>query len=219
MRAKPLVRRQIRKRNPDAASGRFPLDTAKGRTIMCRLFSITGREPLSPMTAIRALDVMKEGHDGSGLGLFLTDLGGDFEQFRGGPILSGIFSNTGIKALDRYMMDMDFMTKYKLSFRPTKRPPRGTPKRDNYLVRVYEYPPDWENLPEAEIQRRLMMCRLQLRQMGERDGSMMVFSFWPDVIMIKEVGDPLAVADYLGLNRKELQARTILAQGDRKSVV
>jgi glutamate synthase domain-containing protein 1 len=31
--------------------------------------------------------------------------------------------------------------------------------------------------------------------------------------MIKEVGDPMAVAEYLGLNRKELQARTMLAQG------
>jgi len=108
--------------------------------IMCRLFSITSKDPLSPMVAIRALDVMKEVHDGSGVGLFMTDMGGDFEQFRGGPILSGIFSNTGIKALDRYMMDMDFMTKYKLSFRPTKRPPAGTPRRDNYLIRVYEYP-------------------------------------------------------------------------------
>ena len=180
---------------------------------MCRLFAITSKDPLSPMVAIRALDVMKEGHDGSGVGLFLTDLGGDFEQFKGGPILSGIFSNTGIKALDRYMMDMDFLTKYKLSFRPTKRPPAGTPRRDNYLIRVYEYPPDWENLPEEEVQRRLMMCRLHLREMGEKDESMLVFSFWPDVIMIKEVGDPMAVADYLGLNRKELQARTILAQG------
>ena len=180
---------------------------------MCRLFAITSKDPLSPMVAIRALDVMKEGHDGSGVGLFLTDLGGDFEQFRGGPILSGIFSNTGIKALDRYMMDMDFMTKYKLSFRPTKRPPAGTPQRDNYLIRVYEYPPDWENLPEEEVQHRLMMCRLQLQEMGRQDGSMMVFSFWPDVIMIKEIGDPMVVADYLGLNRKELQARTILAQG------
>ena len=180
---------------------------------MCRLFAITSKDPLSPMVAIRALDVMKEGHDGSGVGLFLTDLGGDFEQFRGGPILSGIFSNTGIKALDRYMMDMDFMTKYKLSFRPTKRPPAGTPRRDNYLIRVYEYPPDWENLPEEEIQHRLMMCRLQLQEMGKQDESMLVFSFWPDVIMIKEVGDPMTVADYLGLNRKELQARTILAQG------
>ena len=180
---------------------------------MCRLFALTSKDPLSPMAAIRALDVMKEGHDGSGVGLFLTDLGGDFEQFHGGPILSGIFSNEGIKTLDRYMLDMDFMTKYKLSFRPTKRPPAGTPRRDNYLIRVYEYPPAWDNLTKEEVQRRLMLCRLQLKEMGEKDGSMIVFSFWPDVIMIKEVGDPMTIAEYLGLNRKELQARTILAQG------
>jgi len=180
---------------------------------MCRLFALTSKDPLSPMAAIHALDVMKEGHDGSGVGLFLTDLGGDFEQFHGGPILSGIFSNEGIKTLDRYMLDMDFMTKYKLSFRPTKRPPAGTPRRDNYLIRVYEYPPAWDNLTKEEVQRRLMLCRLQLKEMGEKDGSMIVFSFWPDVIMIKEVGDPMTIAEYLGLNRKELQARTILAQG------
>ncbi len=42
---------------------------------------------------------------------------------------------------------------------------------------------------------------------------MMVFSFWPDVIMIKEVGDPMAMAEYLGLDSQELQARIILAQG------
>jgi len=91
------------------------------------------------MVAIRALDVMKEGHDGSGVGLFLTTSAG-FRAVQGGPILSGIFSNTGIKALDRYMMDMDFMTKYKLSFRPPSAP-GGTPRRDNYLIRVYEYRP------------------------------------------------------------------------------
>ncbi|GEM_PF-3569464 len=28
------------------------------------------------------------------------------------------------------MLDMDFMTKYKLSFRPTQRPPVGTPRRE-----------------------------------------------------------------------------------------
>jgi glutamate synthase domain-containing protein 1 len=180
---------------------------------MCRLFAVTSQEPLSPMVAIRALDVMKEGHDGSGIGLFMTDLGGEFEQFKGGPILSGIFSNEGIKTLDRYMLDMDFMTKYKLSVRSSKQPPEGTPRRDNYLIRVYEYPPAWDNLPEAEIQRRLMMCRLDLRKMGEKDGSMTVFSFWPDVIMIKEIGDPMEIANYLGLDRKELQARVIMAQG------
>lgn len=94
---------------------------------MCRLFAVTSNEPLSPMMAIDALNVMKEGHDGSGLGLFLTDLGGDFEKFKNEPILSGIFSNEGIKALDRFMIDLDFMVKYKLSFRPTKTTPPGPP--------------------------------------------------------------------------------------------
>ncbi|MHB8828809.1 MAG: class II glutamine amidotransferase domain-containing protein [Syntrophales bacterium] len=180
---------------------------------MCRLFAVTSQEPLSPMVAIHALDVMKEGHDGSGIGLFMTDLGGDFEQFKGGPILSGIFSNEGIKLLDRYMLDMDFMTKYKLSFRPSKQPPEGTPRRDNYLIRVYEYPVSWENISDEERERRLMLCRLQLGELGEKDGSMTVFSFWPDVIMIKEIGDPLEIANYLGLERKELQARIVMAQG------
>ncbi len=45
---------------------------------MCRLFALSSRDPVSPMRAIEALNVMKEGHDGSGVGLFLHDLGGPF---------------------------------------------------------------------------------------------------------------------------------------------
>jgi len=180
---------------------------------MCRLFAITSREALSPMAAIHALNVMKEGHDGSGVGLFLTDLGGSFEHFKGMPILSGIFSDEGIRTLDRHMTDLNFTIKHKLSIRPNVAPPAGTPKRDNYMAVAYDYPPDWRSLSKQEIEYRLMLTRLKLRQMGEKDGSMMVFSFWPDVIMIKEVGDPLALGEYLGLGNEDLQARIILAQG------
>ncbi len=180
---------------------------------MCRLLSITSTDPISPMVAIRAIDVMKEGHDGSGVGLFLTDLGGEFYNFKDEPILSGIFSNEGLRNLDRYMIDHDFMVKYKLSIKPAKNPPVGTPKRDNYVIRVYEYPEEWKGLSKEEIEYRLMMVQLQLRYMGEEDESMLIFSFWPDVIIIKEVGDPMAVAHHLGLDREELMARVILAQG------
>jgi hypothetical protein len=62
---------------------------------MCRLFAITSKDPLSPMVAIRALDVMKEGHAARAWASSSPDLGGDFEQFRVGPILSGIFSMPG----------------------------------------------------------------------------------------------------------------------------
>jgi glutamate synthase domain-containing protein 1 len=180
---------------------------------VCRLIAMTSETALSPIVAMRALDVMREGHDGSGVGLFLSDLGGPFQELNGTPILSGIFTNAGIKRLDGFMMEVGFLTKYRLSIKVPRTPPPGVPKRDMYLIRAYEYPETWEGLSEAEIHHRLMLIRLQLRQMGEEEDDMIVFSFWPDVIMIKEIGDPLTVAEYLQLDRKELQARVVMAQG------
>ena len=180
---------------------------------MCRLFAVTSDTPLSPMVAIRALDVMKEGHDGSGVGLFLSDLGGPFGELNGAPILSGIFTTAGMKRLDRFMLEKGFMTKYKLSIKVPKKPAAGVPKRDMYLIRAYECQETWEGLTENEIRYQLMLIRLHLRQMGEEKRDMIVFSFWPDVVMIKEIGDPMAVAEHLQLDRKELKAGVIMAQG------
>jgi hypothetical protein len=180
---------------------------------MCRLFAISSKEPLSPMVAMEALNVMREGHDGSGVGLFLRDLSGPFEDMKEAPILSGIFSEEGLKRLDAFMMDVGFMTKYKISIKVPKTPPPGVPRRDIYLIRAYEYPEEWEGLSREELHQRLLTTRLRLRAMGEEKEDMIVFSFWPDVIMIKEIGDPLAVARHLQLDRKELFARVIMAQG------
>jgi glutamate synthase domain-containing protein 1 len=81
------------------------------------------------------------------------------------------------------------------------------------VICAYEYPSAWEGLDQKEIQERLLLARLHLRQMGEEHEDMIVYSFWPDVIMLKEIGDPLKVAEYLHLDREELKARVILAQG------
>jgi glutamate synthase domain-containing protein 1 len=180
---------------------------------MCRLFAISSQEPLSPMVAMDAMDAMREGHDGSGVGLFLRDLSGPFEEMKDAPILSGIFTKEGLRTLDEYMMDVGFRTKYKTSIKIPKAPPAGIPKRDNYLIRAYEYPDEWESWTQQERYAGLVTTRLKLRAMGEEKGDMIVFAFWPDVIMIKELGDPMTVAKYLDLNRKELHARVILAQG------
>ncbi len=180
---------------------------------MCRLFAVTSDKPLSPMVAVEALDVMREGHDGSGVGLLLRDLGGPFEEIKDAPILSGIFTEEGLRRLDIFMMDKGFMTKYKMSIKVPKKTPKGIPRREFYLVRAYEVPEEWDGLDEEEIGLRLMDIRLKLRAMGEEKRDMTVYSFWPDTIMIKELGDPLAVGHYLKLDRKELKARTILAQG------
>ncbi len=168
---------------------------------------------MSPMIALEALNVMKEGHDGSGVGLFMRDLGGPFESMKEAPILSGIFTEKGIKRLDTYMMEKGFLTKYRLSIRVPKTTPPGIPKRDMYLVRAYDYPETWDDLSQDEKFDRLLSIRLELRAMGEEKKDMIVFSFWPDVIMIKEIGDPMTVANHLQLGRKELEARVIMVQG------
>lgn len=180
---------------------------------MCRLFALTSDEFNSPMLAIKAMDAMREGHDGSGVGIFLSDLGGPFQYFKDSPILSGIFSREGLKRLDEYMMDLGFKTKYRMSFKMSKEPPPGVPKRDNYLIRAYDYPEHWEEMSEDKVKENLMLIRLKLKEMGQEKDDMIVFSFWPDVIMIKEIGDPLTVAEYLQLETDELQAKIIMAQG------
>ena len=66
---------------------------------MCRLSAITSGEYFSVMENIMALETMKEGHDGSGLGVTLKDLGGEFEQLKEYPIFSGICTDAGRKKI------------------------------------------------------------------------------------------------------------------------
>ena len=180
---------------------------------MCRLIALTCDDYISPIEAIRGLSAMREGYDGSGAGLLLRDLGGPFQEMKSAPILSGIFSNAGLKRLDKFMLRKGFTTKYKVTFKLPQTPPAGTPRREVYLVRAYEAPTEYEGMAPLERGEQFMRMRLELKKMGRMQDDMMVFSFWPDTIIIKEIGDPMVLADYLGLDRKTLYARVILAQG------
>jgi glutamate synthase domain-containing protein 1 len=178
---------------------------------MCRLAAITSRNYFSPMENILALETMKEGHDGSGLGLTLKDLGGEFERVKKYPILSGICSKEGKKILDDFMKKQGF--RLKQEWRPKIKPVKGIVARDHYFARVYDYPAAYKNRTMAEKEDLLMNTRLALRKIGEPGQSIFVFSFYPDVITLKEVGDPLEVAEFFGIDRDGLKAKIVLAQG------
>jgi len=178
---------------------------------MCRLAAITSDEYFSPIDNVLALETMKEGHDGSGMGLVLKDLGGEFEELKEYPILSGICARNGIKVLDEYMARQGFKLKY--VWTPKLRKVRGVTPRDYYFARVYDYPEHYRNKPMHEKETLLMNTRLSLRRMGEHDESIVVFSFYPDVITIKEVGDPLELSEFFSLDESDLSARIIFAQG------
>lgn len=178
---------------------------------MCRLAAITSDRYFSPIENVIALETMKEGHDGSGLGLTIKDLGGDFEALKAFPILSGICSKKGISLLDEFMDHRGFKLKY--VWTPKIKPVKGIIQRDYYFVRVYDYPDSFREKSMREKEELLMNTRIALRKMGEKDESIFAFSFYPDVLTLKEVGDPLAVAEFFGLDRDDLKAKIVFAQG------
>lgn len=178
---------------------------------MCRLAAITSSEYISPMEPILALETMKEGHDGSGLGIMLKDLGGEFEDLKGYPILSGICSEGGLEVVDTYMQQQGFQTKH--VWAPAIREVKGIRKRDYYFAKVYQYPESYLDRTMQEKEDLLLRSRLALRKMGEADESIIVFSFYPDVIALKEVGDPLEVSEFFSLDSSGLKAKIVMAQG------
>jgi glutamate synthase domain-containing protein 1 len=180
---------------------------------MCRLCALVSAEYFSPMEAIQALETMKEGHDGSGLGLTLRNLGGEFEGIKEFPILSAITTDKGYYELDDYMVAKGFRTKHLWDPAITLTPGMSIRRRERYIVKAFDYP-DWvKDKPLDERAQFLTRTRVELRQMGEADDSIIVFSFWPDVVTLKEVGDPMEVGEFFGLDRKPIPAKTVFAQG------
>ena len=60
----------------------------------------------------------------------------------------------------------------------------------------------------------MLRTRIALRQIGEDNGGdLSIFSFYPDVTMIKEVGWPLQIGDALCLHDGQIKSRVCMAQG------
>ena len=179
---------------------------------MCRLALKTADTPFSPYEVLMAMEAMQEGYDGSGLGLLLR--GVSFEDFNykkdNHVILSGIaHTEEASQRLHQLMEARGFEQKYDHEFNVNPDLIEAD-DRYQYIVRVYKKP---AGLTESELEDKLMQTRLFLRKNGEEHGDLTVFSFWPDVVMIKEVGWPLAVGDALGLDDNRIKARVVMAQG------
>ena len=178
---------------------------------MCRLAAITASEYFSPLENIHALETMKEGHDGSGMGLMLKSLGGFAENLKEYPALSGICSNDGLKTLDQFMASRGWREVH--CWEPDVKPLPQITRRDHYFTKFYEYPAEIKEKPWEQKEALLLETRVALRKIGEKDESITVFSFYPDVLTLKEVGDPLMLAEYFRLEKGDLKAKIILAQG------
>jgi glutamate synthase domain-containing protein 1 len=182
---------------------------------MCRLALKTADAPFSPYEVLTAMEAMQEGYDGSGLGLLLRGIQFDDYNYKADhPILSGIaHSDAALQRLNSYMTDKGYELKYDHEFTINKDLIEAK-DREKYIVRIYKEPASSAGRSQEEREGRLMNIRLDLRKNGEDNGKdLTVFSFWPDVVMIKEVGWPLQVGDSIGLHDDRIKARVVMAQG------
>lgn len=181
---------------------------------MCRLALKTAREPFSPYEVLTAMEAMKEGYDGSGLGLLLRGM--EFEDFKYNPrfpILSGIaHTEKAWHRMTDYMEEMEYELKYDHRF--AMRPELIDAKdRYRYFMRAYRMPVEFRNESDDLREAELLRARLALRKLSTVDDPLTIFSFYPDVAMIKEVGWPMQIGDALCLHDGQLKSRVCMAQG------
>ncbi|MDR3089045.1 MAG: glutamate synthase [Desulfobulbaceae bacterium] len=181
---------------------------------MCRLALKTANTPFSPYTVLTAMEAMREGYDGSGLGLLLRGL--EFEDFKYDakfPILSGIAHTKQAETrLDEYMDAHGYELKYDHRF-AMKDGIITEPGRYRYFLRAYRMPEAFKSKSQAAKEEELLRARLALRQLGAASGDLTVFSFYPDVAIIKEVGWPMQIGEALSLWDNQIQSRVCMAQG------
>ncbi len=182
---------------------------------MCRLAMKTASEAFSPFSVISAMQAMREGYDGSGLGLLLRGLEfADYKYDSKDPVLSGIaHTPEALHRLDDIMEGKGFRLKYDHEFE-TDRSMVEAQDRFKYILRVYKQPEAWASFTEEKIEEELLMTRIGIRLDGETHGAdLTVFSLWPDVGMIKEVGWPLKIGKAFKLNEDRIKSRICFAQG------
>ena len=160
------------------------------------------------------MEAMQEGYDGSGLGLLLRGI--EFEDFKYNPkfpILSGIaHTEKAWQRLVKFMENRGYDLKYDHRYHMG---PNLIEAKDRfrYFLRAYRMPEKFRESTQEEREAELMETRLALRKIGEVNKDLTIFSLWPDVVMIKEVGWPLQVGDALCLHDGQIKSRVCMAQG------
>ena len=183
---------------------------------MCRIGAIKSKKYIHPKKALQLMRSQQKGHDNSGFAFFMQDLGGIFENYKDLPVLSmactnegmhiaeEILHSTGFVRVMQWAPDVKIEDAHKLHIEPMP----------NYVFEVFNYPKSYKYAPKSEKEELLLETRLKLRKALEKEEQGYVYSFWPDVLMLKEIGDPKDIGTYFGLweENKEFTSKIITAQ-------
>ena len=181
---------------------------------MCRIGAIKSFDPIPPKKALTLMLPQQEGHDNSGFAMVMQDLDGAFAHYKNNPLLSLACTAKGVQLVNEYMEHKGFLQLAQWVpdvVKDTRLNIRAMPR---YVFRTYEYPEIYQYRSQQEREELLLDTRLELRDLLAREQNGYVYSFWPDVLTLKEIGDPADIATYFRLwdDDSRLLARNIVVQ-------
>jgi glutamate synthase domain-containing protein 1 len=139
---------------------------------------------------------------------------GIFEGYKDIPLISYTGTDAGIEMVTAYLSEKGFNLAFHWS--PIKNNISGldVQKMQHYHFENYDYPEWTEHYTTEQKEELLVQTRLELRRILEEDDNGYVFSFWPDVLTLKEIGNPKDIGTYFDLweGNLNLTAKNIVTQ-------
>lgn len=168
---------------------------------MCRIGAIKSTKYHHPSIALKLMLPQQKGHDNSGFAFIMQDLGGVFEGYKDLPILSMACTNEGMHIAENILHDIGFVRvmQWTPDVHVEKAAELNIDPMQNYLFEVFNYPRSYKYAPQEEKEELLIDTRLKLRNALEETKDGYVYSFWPDTLTLKEIGDPKDIGTYFGL--------------------
>jgi glutamate synthase domain-containing protein 1 len=181
---------------------------------MCRIGAIKSLNYVHPSQALLLMQSQQKGHDNSGFAMVMQDLGGIFEGYKHLPTLSLACTDEGLKVAEDMLHAAGFQRVLQWVPDTDPRPGLDINAMPNYVFETFDYPKAYKGASQKEKEELLLTMRLRLRAALEDDDQGFVYSFWPDVVTLKEIGDPRDIGTYFGLWQPDnkFTARIITAQ-------
>jgi len=169
---------------------------------VCRIGAIKSKKYIHPSKALLLMRSQQKGHDNSGFAMIMQDLGGIFESYKDLPVLSMACTNVGTKIAEDILHSIGFVRI--MQWAPEVNPSEklNIVPMPNYVFEVFQYPKSYKYAPNYEKEELLVDTRLKIREELEKVEAGYVYSFWPDVVTLKEIGDPKDIGTYFGSGKR-----------------
>ena len=181
---------------------------------MCRIGAIKSKKKLHPSIALKLMRSQQEGHDDSGFAFVMQDMGGLFENYKDLPLLSMAATVEGTRLAEDILREVGFSRV--MRWLPSINNEKGitVESMHNYMFEVLQYPKSFKHATQEEKEELLINTAIRLRKTLEETNSGYIYSFWPDVLTLKEIGSPRDIGTYFNLweDNRDLTASIITAQ-------